>query len=195
MNLVLAVLLVFVTALGWWLNTSTDRPHYEILPDMKYSPAYGAFSPSPHLANGQTLQNPIPGTIARDELPLHYENTPADALRAGEELENPTAATDAAQSVDRGASVYRAFCVACHGNEGHGDGLVAKRGFPPPPSLLTGKSTEMKDGQLFHIVTFGQANMPSLAAQVTPTERWDVINYVRRLQHADGANRRGQSAD
>ncbi len=59
---------------------------------------------------------------------------------------------------------------------------MTKRGFPPPPSLLTGKSPQTKDGQLFHILTYGQANMPDFAAQLSPARRWDVINYIRSLQ-------------
>lgn len=185
-NIVLAVLLALVAGIGMWLGTGTDRLNYEFLPDMKYSPAYGAYSQNPDLAAGQTLQAPVFGTIARDELPLHYDATPEDALRAGEELKNPLGPDheDAAQSVDRGAGIYRTFCVACHGAGGAGDGPVAKRGFPPPPSMLTGKSVKMKDGQLFHIVTYGQGSMPSMASQVMPSERWDVINYIRQMQRA-----------
>ena len=91
----------------------------------------------------------------------------------------------AAESVNRGAQIYRRFCVACHGAGGLGDGPIAKRGFPPPPSVLTGKSVKMKDGQLFHILTYGQGSMPPMAAQLTPQERWDSINYVRQLQQVD----------
>ena len=41
---------------------------------------------------------------------------------------------------------------------------------------------QMKDGQLFHIITYGQGSMASYAAQLPPDRRWDVINYVRGLQ-------------
>jgi hypothetical protein len=63
-----------------------------------------------------------------------------------------------------------------------GDGTIAKRGFPPPPSLLADKAKNIKDGQMFHIMTYGQANMPSLVSQVLPLDRWRVIKYVRSVQ-------------
>ena len=85
-------------------------------------------------------------------------------------------------SVQRGAEVYRVFCVSCHGPSGAGDGPVAKRGFPPPTSMLTGKSLKMADGQLFHILTYGQGSMSPFAGQLSRDRRWDVINYVRDLQ-------------
>lgn len=87
-------------------------------------------------------------------------------------------------SIQRGAQVYGIFCISCHGPSGAGDGPVTKRGFPPPPPLPTGKSVQMKDGQLFHILTYGQGSMSSMAAQLDRSRRWDVINYVRSMQSA-----------
>jgi hypothetical protein len=48
--------------------------------------------------------------------------------------------------------------------------------------LREGKSKDMKDGQLFHILTYGQGNMPSYAAQLSQDDRWRVIVHVRSLQ-------------
>ena len=43
---------------------------------------------------------------------------------------------------------------------------------------------QMKDGQLFHILTHGQNNMASYASQLSREDRWNVIVYVRSLQAA-----------
>jgi mono/diheme cytochrome c family protein len=40
----------------------------------------------------------------------------------------------------------------------------------------------MKDGQMFHVLTYGQNNMPSYASQLTEQDRWNVITYVRSIQ-------------
>lgn len=45
----------------------------------------------------------------------------------------------------------------------------------------------MKDGQLFHIITYGQGNMPPYAVQVTQDDRWKIIAYIRSLQAKDAA--------
>src|SRR5690606_4794954 len=130
--------------------------------DMTYSPAYTAYAPNPNFSDGRTLQSPVPGTIARGWQPINFEATPEDALRAGEELVNSfDLNTEAGKaSAERGQVVFNTFCATCHGGDGAGNGPVAQRGFPPPPSLLIGKSREMKDGQLFHILTYGQNSMP-----------------------------------
>jgi mono/diheme cytochrome c family protein len=84
----------------------------------------------------------------------------------------------------RGADLYATFCTPCHGAAGAGDGAVVKRGFPAPPSLLAARAVDMKDGQLFHIVTYGQANMPGYASQIDEDDRWRVVAHVREMQRS-----------
>ena len=193
-NKVLAVLVVVILALALMSDVDTTEPNIEILPDMKYTPAYHAFSVNPNFENGRTLQEPVAGTIARGQTPLHYQATQEDAIRAGEELENPTSGLNEQpglneqlrrESASRGETTFQTFCVPCHGVSGKGDGLVSQYGFQPPPSLLTGNSVKMKDGQLLHILTYGQANMPNFKAQLNHNRRWDVINHIRSLQRSD----------
>ncbi len=222
-NMALAVLLLVAVVLAATMDVDRSQPNFEFLPQMKRSAASNAWSESVVFPNGRTMQAPVPGTIARGDLPLHFAATKEDAVRAGEELLNPftfaistaaptepslnagvsapvrnsaperiagtetgsplNAATARLQaSVQHGARVYSVFCVPCHGPSGAGDGPVAKRGFPPPPPLPTGKSVQMKDGQLFHILSYGQGSMAPMAGQLSRDRRWDVINYIRSLQ-------------
>jgi mono/diheme cytochrome c family protein len=102
-------------------------------------------------------------------------------LRAGEELQNPFA-HDNQRALERGRTVFANYCVVCHGGEGAGDGPVAQRGFPPPPSLQAEHALKMKDGQIFHVLTYGQNNMPSYASQLSSDDRWNAVVYVRSLQ-------------
>lgn len=225
-NIVLGVLLAISAGFAIAMKVDYTQPNVEFLPEMKRSPAFDAFSANSVLPDGRTLQVPVPGAISRGDLPLYYTATKEDAVRAGEELQNPfvvetannhvaelaksadadsdvpkvlatsaTGETPPAEpppdpraklnaSIQRGAQVYSVFCVSCHGPAGAGDGPVTKRGFPPPPPLTTGKSVQMQDGQLFHILTYGQGSMSSMAAQLDRDRRWDVINFVRSLQQA-----------
>lgn len=213
-NIVLASLLLLVAFMTLATRVDFTQPNIEILPDMKYTPAWTAYASNPVFENGRTLQAPVPGTIPRGHLPLHFEPTIEDAVRAGQEIMNPyqsslqsnlqtgqeaaegadeeTALADATtqlqESIRRGAETYRVFCTCCHGATGAGDGPVTKRGFPPPPSLLTGKSRAMKDGQLLHVLTYGQASMPDFRGQLTSDRRWDAINYIRDMQSKAGEN-------
>jgi len=41
-------------------------------------------------------------------------------------------------------------------------------------------------GHIFHIISYGRGVMPSYASQIGPTDRWNIITYLRQLQ-ADNA--------
>jgi mono/diheme cytochrome c family protein len=185
-NVVLLVALVGVVCLYALAGASVTRPNVEVFPGMARSPAYGSYSANPIFADGKTLQEPPPGTAPRGRPPLHYDATPASAARAGQKLRNPFAATDA-EAARRGAYVYAQFCQVCHGSEGKGDGPVTLRGVPPPPSQLAEKAVKMPDGQMFHVLTYGQGNMASYAAQLSREDRWRVILHVRALQKRGAA--------
>ena len=181
LNPVLAAAFAASLVLMWASRRDVRQPNAEFLPDMAHTPRYGAFAANPVFADGKTLQAPPEGTIPRGFMPVRYTASSADAARAGDELSNPFGPRDAAARA-RGEQVFVTFCAVCHGAGARGDGPVTARGVPPPPSLISGKAATMKDGQLFHIVTFGQKNMASYASQVSREDRWRVILYVRSLQ-------------
>ena len=65
------------------------RRNLTYAPDMAVSPAVTTYSSSAVAEDAQTLRAPVPGTVPRGPLPLHYEATEADALRAAVELQVP----------------------------------------------------------------------------------------------------------
>jgi mono/diheme cytochrome c family protein len=180
-NVGLLVGLLVTVALNFALRFDPTRPNFEMFPDMAHSPRSNAFAPSRVFADGKTLQGPPEGTVPRGFMPLHYQATPEDAARAGAELVSPVAA-DSARARERGAFVFSTWCQPCHGAGGRGDGPVAQRGYPPPASLLGGKAVGMRDGQIFHVMTYGQGNMPSYASQISREDRWKAVSYIRWLQ-------------
>ena len=184
-NWALLIVVIGVLALNWGLESDPTQRNFEVLPGMVTAVSYESFTANPVLTGGMTLQTPPPGTIPRQHLPLHYEATPEDALRAGLELENPFAGDDAG-AVARGEFVFNTYCVTCHGASGVGDGPVASRGFPTPASLLAPNARTIADGRIFHVVTYGQGNMPGHASQIEPEDRWKVALWVRHLQQEAG---------
>lgn len=182
-NSFLFALLLALVGFNWWASPDAAQPNFEILPQMAHSARYNAYAANPNFADGKTLQPPVPGTIAHGMMPLHYTAAPGDALRAGEELSAPPGSGDA-RALARGEHVFKTFCTPCHGADAAGMGSVTQRGVPPPPSLLAPHAVAMKDGQMFHVLTYGQNNMASYAGQVTRSDRWQVITYIRSLQRA-----------
>jgi mono/diheme cytochrome c family protein len=152
---------------------------YEYMPDMAHSIAYDTFAPNPVTRNGITQQKPVPGTIPRGFMPLHYTKSVADAERAGRELVNPYASTR--EVLDRGRNLYETFCRVCHGPRGEGDGQLVPL-IPSPPSYTSERVRAMPPGRLFHVITFGSGRMPSYASQVPVDDRWAIVTYVQTLR-------------
>jgi mono/diheme cytochrome c family protein len=183
LNLFLFVMILASLGLYALLGGSSTQRNFEIMPEMAHSIAYTTFAPNPNFRDGKTLQAPQVGTIPRGRLPIHYGTTPQEAVRAGMELQNPFAQGNG-RARERGAFIYVNYCRMCHGDEGKGDGPLPPRGIPPPASLLADRTVAMKDGQLFHVVTYGQGNMPAHAAQLSQDDRWQVVLHLRSLQQA-----------
>ena len=181
LNIFLFLVVLALIAGNLALRPNPARLNYEFLPQMAHAPRYSAFAANPNFADDKTLQAPPPATIPRGYMPLHYAATPQDALRAGEELKTPIDLSSQ-QARERGAAVFSNYCSVCHGPGGRGVGSVTQRGFPPPPSLLAEHALKMKEGQMFHVLTFGQNNMPSYASQLSRQDRWNAIAFVRALQ-------------
>ena len=175
----------------------------EYMPDMAHSVAYEPYTPSrPMLINGDTVnlfadgmsaRKPVAGTIARGNVPYHFENTNDDYERAGRELVNPygqehldALATDK-KALDNflaaGKVSYNTYCAVCHGEKGKADGSIVESGaYPPPPSYFRDDIMQLSEGKMFHSIHYGKNLMGSYASQLTKQERWEVICYIRQMQ-------------
>jgi mono/diheme cytochrome c family protein len=84
--------------------------------------------------------------------------------------------------VERGRDRFAINCVPCHGLLGDGNGMVARRGFPYPPTYHSDRLREKPIGYIVGVVTAGHGRMPSYANQIHPDDRWAIATYVRALQ-------------
>jgi len=96
--------------------------------------------------------------------------------------ENPTVTDEA--SIARGAELYAINCQMCHGVTGQGNGTIAPFLVNYKPANLTSEVVQSKsDGSIFLTITNGvDGRMPPLNENLTVSERWDVVNFVRTLK-------------
>jgi mono/diheme cytochrome c family protein len=92
---------------------------------------------------------------------------------------NPIAANESSLTV--GQKIYQKRCVACHGKTGNGDGPDAADLGIHPAKLSDPAIRTQTDGELFWKITVGKKPMPNYATRLSPTDRWNVINYLRSL--------------
>ncbi|MAT39644.1 MAG: cytochrome C [Ectothiorhodospiraceae bacterium] len=187
LNIVLLVILAMIVGATFLFHGIPTKRNVEILPGMLYPVPYEPQSdPLPSNA-GNAPFNAVPGTISRDVDLFPSSTLLADSSFDPAELRNPFT-LDSGIAVQRGQRVFGIYCSPCHGAGGAGDGEIAKRGYPPPPSLLAPNAHALSDGEMFRIVTQGKGNMPSYLSQMADADRWMSVLYIRSLQTDAQAN-------
>lgn len=150
---------------GWslpWDKDMVDQPSEK--PQESVVPAEPSSSIPTH--GGETV--PAPET----------EEGMFAAKDAAVAVKNPVPATP--ESIARGKYFYEINCLVCHGASGAGDGPVGQKFVEKSPVDLNDAYTQdQADGQIFFTLTRGRSAMPFYRDALSPTERWDVINYLR----------------
>jgi mono/diheme cytochrome c family protein len=117
---------------------------------------------------------PVPARSIPIEGPITISGMPAP--------QNPTPGDEA--SITRGKELFAINCKMCHGETGEGTGPIAPFLINFKPANLTSDVAQSKsDGSIFLTITNGlEGRMPPLNENLTVSERWDVVNYVRTLK-------------
>lgn len=123
----------------------------------------------------QPMYQPLPAPT--DSIP---SEGPAFNLAMGVPS-NPIPADPA--SIQRGAELFAINCAQCHGTGGKGDGSIAAKLKNKPFNLTSFPIHSFTDGGIFFVISTGvPMKMPALNENLTVSERWDVVNFVRTLK-------------
>jgi mono/diheme cytochrome c family protein len=130
---------------------------------MRAQPKFEPYAVNPMFADSSAMRTPPAGTIAREAV--------------------AASAPPPAPDLVRGASRFHIYCAVCHGDAADGVSLVASNmDAPKPPSLLVPPARNLPPAQIFAVITDGFGRMPSLAAELSTADRWQVIAYLGELQ-------------
>jgi mono/diheme cytochrome c family protein len=190
----LSVLTVFILAILIWSCGDKRTPSKNYMPDMWKSRAYETY------ANLDTLKAqginytamPVNGTVKRGELypfPIPLDKT-GDSVnyKASREIPNPLTSLTPQQTKEA-ERLYLVNCGICHGTTLNGNGPLYNDGAGPygvaPRNLVDDPIVSvMPEGQLFYSVTYGKGQMGPYASQLSTTQRWMVVKYVKDKQIA-----------
>lgn len=208
-----AVLAFMLTACG----SDSKKPGRIYMPDMTYSNAYETYSTSeittPEGVN-MSARKPVAGTIPYGYIPSdpkiktnqqflmsymvknHYTHDISkwqeEFDRAGFEIKNPLEPTDA--NLEEGKRLYNINCAPCHGEKGEGNGQLVE--LPDgsdgpytsrPPAYKT-RVPQVNDGNMFYVVSYGKNMMGGYGFQLSVNERWQVIQYIKKLAGIEAGN-------
>ena len=185
------------------------------MPDMTYSNAYETYSVSENITpegNNMSARKPVNGTIPYGYIPNdssikhnpallmsyliknHYTHDPLkwqeEFDRAGTEIKNPLAYNE--ENLAEGKRLFNIQCTPCHGEKGEGNGqLVELPGggdgpFTSRPPAYATRLPQIKDGNIFYVVSYGKNMMGGYGFQLSVKERWQVIHYIKSLAGIKG---------
>jgi len=82
-------------------------------------------------------------------------------------------------SLSNGKKLFDINCAMCHGQTPGKPGQVGTKLKPPPPGLDREMVKSLTDSLIFGAITNGFGRMPPFKGKIPPSERWDLINYLR----------------
>ena len=175
--------LFFATACA--RGCTSSRPPIHLNPSMDNQPKVRAQSASDFFFNGQSMREPVPGTVRIGGLredTAFYTGKGAD----GQFIATVPVTVDDAL-VERGRQRYAIYCQPCHDAKGDGKGILFQRGNVPTASFHQEKLLKYTDGQVFDVITNGTGLMSGYRWPIPPADRWAIVAYVRDLQRKRAA--------
>lgn len=144
-------------------------------------------------AQERGMLRPPEGTVATEQ--FVYPFAKEERSQAGDQLINPLPMNRA--NLQLGREKYDIYCAVCHGVDGLGPLSKSRGGVTTRAPQLTGASitderiyglSKTRPGEIFHVITRGNAIMGSYSSQLEPLERWAVVHWVRTLGRAQNPN-------
>jgi len=184
MNTVSRILPVLATLV--LVGCDKKTPEWEYFPDMYDSPAREAQEFDPTAPNKVGGRLPVEGTIPVEYTPYEYKGPNLDDQRV-KDMKVPDTIKLTEANLKRGESQFQIYCYPCHGPQGEGNGPVigAPGGgkFNYSPNMnIHGTYAYLNDGQVYHVITNGNGQMPGYASMISDDDRWKIVLYVRKLK-------------
>jgi mono/diheme cytochrome c family protein len=180
-----------------------------IIPDMDDQQKFKAQQLNLMFADSRAMRPQVAGTVARGELDADtafYHGIEGDQWIEDFPPFNPERGAPMVideEFILRGQERFNIYCSMCHGYNGDGQGMVARRveelslngdglhSWTPPLSYHTEQVRNRPNGHIYNTITNGIRNMPPYGPQIEPEDRWAIVAYIRALQRT----RQGSAED
>jgi len=190
----LCVVIISITGLRYDHGGRIARkPPIELFPDMDRQPKLRPQTRNNFFQDQLSSRLPVEGTVARSRPVVvdgkevyAFEDQPVNTGRVPgttnfvEIIPLPVTETMMA----RGAQRYNINCSPCHGAGGDGKGITSKYGMVAMANFHDARLVKMPDGEIFNTISYGKNLMGAYGPNVTVTDRWAIIAYIRALQRS-----------
>src|SRR5437870_12892506 len=90
--------------------------------------------------------------------------------------------------MERGRQRFNFTFAMYHGATATGNGITKQHGLATVVTLQDDRIRNMADGEIFNTITNGKNTMMAYGPNVTVSDRWAVIAYLRALQRSQNAS-------
>ncbi len=200
-------IIVAVVSFAGFRGGKSELPPIQVFPDMDKQAKVKAQVSSDFFSNGVSMRLPIAGTN-----PIGYQMPSKPASEGLEpqlvEFSRSTGYYYTGKMGDfygdgfppeikvtpmllkRGQERFNISCAICHGAAGNGKGVFTKYSVVLPTDL-TGPGFDdaanpayRPDGKIYDTITNGWNQMGGYGANITVSDRWAIVAYIRAIQYA-----------
>ncbi len=173
----------------------SNEPRIHIIQDMDNQERFKAQqAASAFFADGRASRPQPEGTVARGD--LRFDTHYYEGKIGGEYATTyPEQVTINEQFIRRGQERFNVYCAPCHGLGGAGNGTVnatalrlETAGWIAPTSLHDQLARSRPLGHIYNSISNGIRSMPPYGDQISPTDRWAIVSYIRALQFSQQAD-------
>ena len=169
------------------------RPPIELFADMDRQPKLRPQAHNSLFADQLSSRLPVEGTVPRSQPTVvanqeiyPFEDNPLNTGRVPGTTNFvetiPLPVTE--QLLTRGQQRYAINCTPCHGATGDGKGIASKYNMIAMANFHDARLVKMPDGEIFNTITYGKTLMGGYGPNVTITDRWAIVAYVRALERS-----------
>lgn len=113
----------------------------------------------------------------------YMNNSTASRSQAPDAYRNLHAPESNSRLLHEGKQIYDDHCLACHGENGAGEGPVSSGLNPKPKAFSSSYLQRVSDQYLFWRVSGGKPKtaMPAFKQVLSRKERWSVVHYIHTI--------------
>jgi len=185
------LLCAVVVSIAGFRGDKSRRPPIELFPDMDRQPKLRPQTHNNFFPDQLSSRLPVEGTVPRSKPVVvdgreiyPFEDNPLNTGRIAGTTNFvdtiPLPVTE--QLLARGQQRYTINCAPCHGATGDGKGITSKYGMIAIANFHDARLVKMPDGEIFNGITYGKNLMGPYGANVTVTDRWAIVGYIRALE-------------
>ena len=184
---------VVVVSIAGFRGDKTRRPPIELFPDMDRQPKLRPQTHNNFFPDQLSSRLQVEGTVPRGKPVVvegreiyPFEDNPLNTGRVPGTTNFvetiPLPVTE--QLLTRGQQRYAIHCAPCHGASGDGKGITSKYNMLAMANFHDIRLVKMPDGEIFNTITYGKNLMFGYGPNVTITDRWAIVAYIRALERS-----------